>query len=171
MDENLQPRSEPERATCAEEVLSQSELRARRNLILALVIVGLLLVGMIALLVILAVDAYRAAPEPSPGAVVVSLIRDAAIVLVAFESILIGALLIILTIQVRGLVVLLRDEIRPLLESVNETVATVRGTTQFMSENVVSPTIRTASFLAGMRRVAREVIDLVQLPKSDTDER
>lgn len=147
-----------------EEAISTTEARARRSLILGLVILGLLLVGMVALLVALAVEAYRAAPEPSPGAVVVSLIRDVAIVLVAFETLLIGVLVLVLTLQVQALVALLRDEIRPMLAMLNETVATVRGTTRFMSQNIVSPAIRTAGFLAGLRRVAREIGDLVRKP-------
>ena len=154
-----------ETVSAGEEAISGAEVRARRSLILGLVIVGLLVVGMIALLVVLAVDAYRAAPEPSPGAVVVSLIRDAAIVLVAFETLLIGALMVVLTLQIQALIGLLRDEIRPMLEALNETVATVRGTAQFVSHNVVSPTIRAAGFLAGLRRVVREIAELGRPPR------
>ncbi len=155
----------PESVPAGEETVSRAEARARRSLILGLVIAGLLLVGMIALLVILAIDAYRAAPEPSPGAVVVSLLRDVAIVLVAFETLLIGALVVVLTLQVQALIALLRDEIRPMLEAINETVATVRGTAQFMSHNVVSPTIRAAGFLAGLKQVAKEIAELGKPPR------
>ncbi|HIE38354.1 MAG TPA: hypothetical protein EYH30_06760 [Anaerolineales bacterium] len=160
----------PEEVPIAEEAVSAAERRARRSLILGLAIIGLLLVGMVTLLVVLAVDAYRAAPEPSPGAVVVSLVRDAAIVLVAFETLLIGALMLVLTLQVQALVALLRDEIRPMLRAINETLATVRGTAQFMSHNVVSPTIRAAGFLAGLRRVAKEVAELAKPPQRGADE-
>lgn len=138
-------------------VSTPAETRLRRNLILSLVIVGVLMLGMIALLVVLAVDAYRSPVQPSPGAAVVSLLRDAAIILVAFETLLIGILLIVLTIQVQALVSLLRDEIRPMLETINDTLATVRGTTQFVSHHVVSPTIQAASFMAGVRRVLKEI--------------
>ena len=98
--------------------------------------------------------------SPDPGEVVVSLLRDAAIILVAFEAMVIGTLLAVLTFQVWRLVVLLQDEIKPMLESLNDTVGTVRGTAQFVSQNVVSPTIQAAGFLAGLRRVAKEVLDL-----------
>jgi hypothetical protein len=153
-----------EAAPAAEEAISAAEVRTKRILILGLVVVGLLLVGMVALLVVLSIDAYDAAlsgAAPGPGAVVVSLLRDAAIILVAFETLVIGLLVLILIVQVQALVTLLRDEIKPMLEAVNETVATVRGTARFMSHSVVSPTIRTASFLAGLRRVVKEVVDLV----------
>jgi len=143
--------------------LSPAELRARRLLILGLVIAGLLLVGLIVLLVFLSIDAYQATyagTGPSPGAVVVGLLRDAAIVFVAFEMLIIGVLLIILMVQVQSLVVLLQDEIKPMLEAANETLATVRGTTQFVSHNVVSPVVKWSGYLAGLRRVAREISGL-----------
>jgi hypothetical protein len=142
---------------------SPAELRARRLLITGLVVAGLLLLGLVVLLVFLSVDAYRAAytgAPPSPGTVVVGLLRDAAIVFVAFETLLIGVILIILMLQVQSLVVLLRDEIKPMLEAANETLATVRGTTQFVSHNVVSPVVKWSGYLAGLRRVVREISGL-----------
>ncbi len=145
-----------------EKVPTPAETRLKRNLVISLVVVGLLLVGMVALLVVLAVDAYRSPVQPSPGAAVVSLLRDAAIILVAFETLLIGLLLIVLTIQVQALVGLLRDEIRPMLQTLNDTLATVRGTTQFVSHHVVSPTIQAAGFVAGVRRVLRELTDTLR---------
>jgi hypothetical protein len=142
---------------------SPAELRARRLLITGLVVASLLLLGLVVLLVLLSVDAYQAAyagTGPSPGSVVVGLLRDAAIIFVAFETLLIGLLLIVLMLQVQSLVVLLRDEIKPMLEATNETLATVRGTTQFVSHNVVSPVMKWSGYLAGLRRIVREISGL-----------
>lgn len=142
---------------------SPAELRARRILITGLIVAGLLLLGMVTLLVFLSVDAYQATytgAGPSPGEVVVGLLRDAAIIFVAFETLLIGILLIILMLQVQSLVVLLRDEIKPMLEAANETLATVRGTTQFVSHNVVSPVVKWSGYLAGLQRIVREISGL-----------
>ena len=155
-------------APAEEEILapvppSPAELRARRLLITGLVVAGLLLLGVVVLLVFLSIDAYQATyagTGPSPGAVVVGLLRDAAIVFVAFETLLIGVLLIILMLQMQSLIVLLRDEIKPMLEAANETLATVRGTTQFVSHNVVSPVMKWSGYLAGLRRIVREIAGL-----------
>jgi hypothetical protein len=139
---------------------SPAEVRARWLLIGGLVFAGVLLLGLVVLLVLLSMDAYHAAcagEGPSPGAVVVGLLRDAAIIFVAFETLLIGVLLILLMLQVQSLVVLLRDEIKPMLEAANETLATVRGTTQFVSHNVVSPVVKWSGYLAGMQRILREI--------------
>lgn len=145
-----------------ETVPTPAGVRLKRHLIVSLVVVGVLMLGMIALLVVLSVDAYRSPVQPSPGAAVVSLLRDAAIILVAFETLLIGLLLILLTIQVQALVSLLRDEIRPMLETLNDTLATVRGTTRFVSHHVVSPTIQAAGFMAGVRRVLQGIADTLR---------
>ena len=139
---------------------SPAELRAQRWLRIGLVVAGLFLVSVVALLVFLSVDAYQAASVgegPSPGEIVVGLLRDTAIIFVAFETLLIGVLMIILMIQVQSLIVLLRDEIKPMLETANDTLATVRGTTQFVSHNVVSPVMKWSGYLAGLRRVLREI--------------
>jgi hypothetical protein len=139
---------------------SPAELRARRWLIVGLVFAGVVLLGLIALLVVLSMDAYRAAyagTGPSPGGVVVGLLRDAAIIFVAFETLIIGVLLIVLTLQIQSLTVLLRDEIKPMLEAANETMATVRGTTQFVSHSVVSPVMKWSGYLAGLRSIVREI--------------
>lgn len=142
---------------------SSAERRARRWFIAGAVIAALLLIGLVVVMVFLSINAYQAARAdvgPSPGGVVVALLRDAAIVFVAFETLIIGVLLIILMLQLQSLIVLLRDEIRPMLEAANETMTTVRGTTKFVSHNVVSPVMKWSSNLAGARRILREITRL-----------
>ena len=157
----------PQPAGAVDEV-SPAEQRARRWFIGGAVLIGLLLLGLVVLMVFLSIDAYQAASAgeaPSPGSVVVSLLRDTAIVFVAFESLLIGILMIVLVIQVQSLIVLLRDEIRPMLEAANETMTTVRGTTKFVSHNVVSPVVRWSGYVAGVRRIVREASGLARKDK------
>lgn len=88
----------------------------------------------------------------------VETIRDVAIIVLAVESIVIGAVLVITLWQLRSLTVLLRDEIAPLLASANETVGIVRGTTDFVGDNVVNPVIKVASYGAKARRVLELVL-------------
>ena len=76
--------------------------------------------------------------------------RDLAIILLAVESLIIGVLLVVLTIEVMSLVKLLREQIKPILESVDETARTVRGTTVFVSENFVDPMVRVSGFASGV---------------------
>jgi hypothetical protein len=85
-------------------------------------------------------------------------VRDVAIIVLAIESIVIGGLLVFLVIQIQRLVKMLREEIKPILDSTNETVSTVRGTTTFVSRHVVSPLVEVVSFLSGVRRVGQAIV-------------
>jgi hypothetical protein len=79
--------------------------------------------------------------------------RDVAIIILALESIIIGILLAFLILQLQALIRLLREEIQPILDSVNETASTVRGTTAFVSDTVVSPVMRVAGVISALRRI------------------
>lgn len=85
-------------------------------------------------------------------------IRDLAIVLLAVESLVIGIVLIILILEVRNLARLLRDEIKPILDSADETVRTVRGTTTFVSDNLITPVVRVSSFATGISQALRILV-------------
>jgi len=71
----------------------------------------------------------------------------------AFESLLIGAVLVILIIQLARLTNLLQNEIKPILDSTNETVSTLRGTTVFLSNNLSEPLIKLNEYFAGFMKL------------------
>jgi hypothetical protein len=79
-------------------------------------------------------------------------IRDIFIIFMAFESLIIGAALVILVIQVASLINLLQNEVKPILKATTDTVNTLRGTTEFLGENLVEPVIKLNSYLAGLRK-------------------
>jgi hypothetical protein len=64
-------------------------------------------------------------------------IRDVFIIVVAPEHV-IGVALIILIVHLASLRTLLQNEVRPILPATNETVNNLRGTVEFLGENVVS---------------------------------
>ena len=80
-------------------------------------------------------------------------IRDIFIIFMAFESLVIGAALVILILQIASLMNLLQNEIKPILDATNETVHTLKGTTTFISENIAEPVIKLNASLAGLQRV------------------
>jgi nitrate reductase gamma subunit len=80
-------------------------------------------------------------------------IRDIFIIFMAFESLIIGAALVVLIVQVASLINLLQNEVKPILESTSDTVNTLRGTTEFLSENLVEPVIKLNSYVAGLRKI------------------
>ena len=79
-------------------------------------------------------------------------LRDIVIIFLAAESVVMGLVLVILVVQVARLTALIENELRPILESTNETLGTLRGTTQFLSRNMVDPVIRVNSSVAALRR-------------------
>ncbi len=79
-------------------------------------------------------------------------IRDIVIIFLAAEAVVFGLVLVILVVQVARLTALIENELRPILESTNETLGTLRGTAQFVSRNMVSPIIRVSSSVAALRR-------------------
>ena len=85
-------------------------------------------------------------------------VRDAAIVLLALESVVIGVLLALTLSQIRKLVRLLREQIGPVLNSAGETLNTVSGTATFVSKTVVSPLIKATSYSAGTWQALRSLL-------------
>lgn len=79
-------------------------------------------------------------------------VRDIFIIFMAFELLIIGGALVVLVIQIASLINLLQNEVKPILQSTSETVKTLRGTTEFLSENLVEPVIKLNSYLAGLRK-------------------
>ena len=80
-------------------------------------------------------------------------IRDVFIIVVALETLVIGVALIVLIIQLASLINLLQNEVRPILHATSETVNTLRGTAEFLGENVVEPVIKLNGYLAGLKRM------------------
>lgn len=86
--------------------------------------------------------------------------RDVFIIFMALEMLVIGVAIVILMVQLAVLINLLQNEIRPILESTNETVNTVKGTAEFLSKNISEPVIKINGALASVK----QLINLVKHP-------
>jgi hypothetical protein len=84
-----------------------------------------------------------------------AVLRDIAIIVLAMVTAVIGIFLAILIFQVQSLIALLRNEVKPILDSANQTISTVKGTSTFVSDSVVSPMIQVLSFASGLRQTAK----------------
>jgi len=91
--------------------------------------------------------------RPETPADEVGRIRDVFIIVVGLETLIIGVALVVLLIQLASLINLLQNEIRPIIQAANETVNTLRGTAEFLGENLVEPVIKLNSYLASIQRV------------------
>jgi hypothetical protein len=82
-----------------------------------------------------------------------SKIRDIFIIFMALEFSVLGIALVVLIIQLAKLVNLLENEVKPIIASTAETINTLKGTTEFLSENLVDPVIKLNSYMAGFKKV------------------
>jgi hypothetical protein len=80
-------------------------------------------------------------------------VRDVFIIFMALEFLLIGIVMIILIVQLARLTLLLQNEIKPILDSTNETANTLKGTTQFLSEHLVEPVLKMNQYMAGFSKL------------------
>lgn len=133
----------PEKTQVDEQATPAIEARRQRRLMIGLIAGGVLLV------IAIGAAIYGLTRDPATTAT----IRDIFIIFLAFESLLIGAALVILILQIASLINLIQNEVKPILKSTSETVNTLRGTTQFLSENLVEPVIKLNAYLAGLRKI------------------
>jgi hypothetical protein len=128
----------------AEEFTATREAERKQKAIITGVIAGVVI-----LLVILGVMIYLLMQPTAPT----DKIRDVFIIVVALESLVIGVAMIVLIVQLASLINLIQNEVRPILHATNETVNTLRGTAEFLGENVVEPVIKLNGYMAGLRRM------------------
>ena len=111
------------------------------------------IIAVVVVIVLILVAFFIFLINPNTDPVVVARIRDMFIIYMALESFLIGIVLVILIVQLARLTNMVQNEILPILESTNETVSNVRGTSTFLSENLVEPVIKLNEYLAGFLRL------------------
>ncbi len=113
------------------------------GLVVAFIFLLLMIIGGVYVLLLPSTDTAR--------------VRDVFIIFMALESIIIGLTLIILIVQLARLINLIQNEITPIIESTNETVSTLRGTTKFLSDNMVEPVLKLNEYFAGLQQVLKTI--------------
>ena len=106
-------------------------------------------IGVVVLLILLGVAIFFLLQPATPT----DKIRDIFIIVVALESLVIGVALIVLIVQLASLINLLQNEVQPILKATTDTVNNLRGTAEFLGENVVEPVIKLNGYLAGLYRM------------------
>ena len=138
------PQTAPPPPLTPQQLAELREKERRQKTIIASVIAGIVIV---LILLVLAIFFLLQPATPTDK------IRDVFIIVVALESLVIGVALIVLIVQLASLINLLQNEIRPILNATSETVNTLRGTVEFLGENVVEPVVKLNGYLAGLRRM------------------
>jgi len=130
-------------------------LRKQRLTIVGIILLGIIILGALVTGLVFLISPGLTSIET------VSRLRDIFIILMALESLLIGLALTILIIQIARLTNLLENEVKPILDSTNETISNLRGTTKFLSDNLVEPVIKLNEVIA----VFQQVTDIFKLTR------
>jgi hypothetical protein len=143
--EQLPPAQEPGSIpTSPQDPVVDPEIARRQKMIVtALIVGGIVFIALIILIVILLLQ---------PG-VPTEAIKNVFIIFLAVEMLIVGIAVVVLSVQVATLVNLLQNEVRPMLNSTNDTINNLRGTTEFLSENLVEPVIQLNGYLASLKRM------------------
>jgi hypothetical protein len=118
-----------------------------------IVVVSIAVVVIVALLVGVGFFLY---PRPQ----VITFLRDIAIIVLAFETLMVIFLLGVMTVLLIYVILTLEREIKPVINATSETVYTVRGTTTFVSDTVVSPIMKAASIFGAVKGAAQAIAGL-----------
>lgn len=123
--------------------LSPEELRRQRiTIAIIIIVIFLFLLGTLASVY------YLSLPTTDTER-----IRDIFIIFLSLEFLVLGLAMMILIVQLATLINLLQNEIKPIIESTNETANTLRGTATFLSENLAEPVITLNEYLSAFRQL------------------
>ena len=84
-------------------------------------------------------------------------LRDIAIIFLIFQLLLVTIILGGIAAGLVFLIIVLKDQIIPLLTELTETAKRLRGTTEFMTEEAVKPIIKSAGQAAKWRATVRAI--------------
>jgi membrane protein implicated in regulation of membrane protease activity len=143
--QQLPPAQEPGSNPSAppEPIVDPEIARRQKMIVTALIVGGVIFIALIILIVFLLLQ---------PG-VPTEAIKNVFIIFLAVEMLIVGIAVVVLAVQVATLVNLLQNEVRPMLNSTNDTINNLRGTTEFLSENLVEPVIQLNGYLASLKRM------------------
>ena len=115
--------------------------------ILAILILGLIVVG-------ISFGLYQlGGADQAP----LERLRDIVIIFLGFQLMLVTIILAGIAAGLVFLILVLKDQVIPLLTELTETVRRLRGTTEFMTEEAVKPIISAAGKAAKVRAMVRTV--------------
>ena len=82
----------------------------------------------------------------------VAFLRDVVIIIAALLTIALLVVLILLVLRIRSLIEAVPNRVRPMIDSAEQSMTTVRGTSDFVSTMVVRPVIRALAIASAIER-------------------
>ncbi len=125
------------------------------------------LIGILLILLLLAAALAAALTAAETWAPFLQIFRDIFLLILLLESVLLIAAICILLLQLAAFFIMLRAELKPILENARETTRLSKATAQFVQGNAVDPLIQIKTFLAGLLAFLRELIRLRAITAAD----
>jgi membrane-anchored glycerophosphoryl diester phosphodiesterase (GDPDase) len=138
----------------------QKELTAEQK---KLMVIGIIVVVLIVVLIGVCIY-YLLLPSTDTER-----IRNIFIIFMALASLLVGLTFVVLMVQLARFINLLNNEVQPILQSTDETVSNLRGTTEFLSDNLVKPVIKMNEYISGILQLFQTIGLARKTPKSTTN--
>lgn len=88
----------------------------------------------------------------------VAIVRDLFLILLVLQGIMISVALMLLVLQVSVLTNILKNELRPIVDSTQQAADTAKGTVQFVGKHAVGPLVQTKAVMTGSRAFIREFL-------------
>ncbi len=148
--------------------ISTKPLMSERTRRATIIVGSIVLVVLLIVVVVIGYFMYTSY-DRAPSGVVPSTVRlrDISFVVLALETLVIMVLLLVITVLLVAVIILVYDRVLPILEQMNrtitsmaDTVQTMRGTSEFLSEKAVTPVIAVSSYASGFVRILQGIRDL-----------
>lgn len=123
--------------------------------------------GVLIILILFGAASLAALTAAETWAPVIRIFRDIFLLILLLESMLIVAALAILMLQAAGFFIMLKTEVKPIIDNARETTRLSKATAHFINSNAVDPIIQIKSFLSGLLAFLRELIRVRNLVATD----
>ena len=123
--------------------------------------------GILIILILFGAALAAALTAAETWAPVIRIFRDVFLLILILESVLVIAALAILMLQAAGFFIMLKTEVKPIIDNARETTRLSKATAQFINSNAVDPIIQIKSFLSGLLAFLRELIRIRNLVATD----
>lgn len=102
----------------------------------------------------------------------IAIIRDLFLILLVLQGIIVGVALMILVLQVSALTNILKNELRPIVDSTQQAADTAKGTALFVGKHAVGPLMQTKSAMTGTLVFVREILAIQRAvqPREEGDD-
>ncbi|MCY3833238.1 MAG: hypothetical protein OXG85_09480 [Chloroflexi bacterium] len=114
--------------------------------------------GILIILALLGAALVAALTAAETWAPLIQIFRDIFLLILILESVLLITALAILMLQAAGFLIMLKTEMKPILDNARETTRLSKATAQFINSNAMDPLIQIKSFLSGLLAFLRELI-------------